>query len=278
MRFELLFVSTLLLVAWCRGERLPNTVANHSAARLFSIMESLYPLKTPTKIFSDLFKMMETSSLTPYNLAQFGKESVDRIGDIDDAGYETDIDTGYGNGIFNHLVSLVLNMFGLDDSNMGRMAVNMVTYAGQLIANYLTGSSQIDDNLPRYRLLAEQGFVPFTREIIQEADRHGRAIQAQLLNEEVTDNMITTLQENTGTTTSCVQLFLCKLTPVVNTVQRAVNNSILQENQYRSLWMSSQMFMLEAYNRSPSLKEYIARGQHCNSRHPTCTLIDFSQK
>jgi len=73
-------------------------------------------------------------------------------------------------------------------------------------------------------------------------------------------------------------LFLCKMRPVVNTVQRAVNNSILQENQSRSLWLNSQLFMLDAYHSSPSLKEYIQRGQVCNHEFPTCHLIHFNKQ
>ena len=35
----------------------------------------------------------------------------------------------------------MLDVFGLDNSNMGRMAVSMVTYAGRLLANFITGNS-----------------------------------------------------------------------------------------------------------------------------------------
>ena len=56
----------------------------------------------------------------------------------------------------------------------------------------------------------------------------GEEIRESLLDEELTERMIARLQERTGETTSCIQIFLCKMSPAISTLQESSSEALDQ--------------------------------------------------
>lgn len=106
------------------------------------------------------------------------------------------------------------------------------------------------------------------------ADRT-EAIFAAFLDKKLPQDMIEGLQDRTGNSTACVQLFLCKLSPLVWSVQDTAENSILD---YRhSLTANAQHFLQKAWLKLPDLKRMSDVAPECEERFPACPLVDFAK-
>ena len=61
---------------------------------------------------------------------------------------------------------------------------------------------------------------------VERSTRRGEEIKSVLLDEDLSTTMIERLQERTGGQSSCVQMFLCKISPVISVVQRSSAEAI----------------------------------------------------
>ncbi|XP_023349528.1 uncharacterized protein LOC111718221 [Eurytemora carolleeae] len=243
-----------------------NSHQLESTARFLSLVDSLYPLQSPGVLLSGLMEEMGRARTSYTDMLKGGLDAMDRTGELD---------TGYGNGIIERVLTAVMSIFGIEETAMGRMAIDILAFLGEMLADYLVGSTQkIEDTVSQFRSLAQQGVMPFMAELVDKAQRRGREIQEGLLNEELVDNMIETLKDNTGSTTSCVQLFLCKMAPFVQSVQKAVN-STSEEFEYRSMYGSSVAMVGSIWENAPNMEEFSQLGHTCQNRFPSCQLLDF---
>ena len=134
----------------------------------------------------------------------------------------------YSQEAFGPLVGGMMRMMGFDEKQLGIMAINMVMYVGELFANTILGlENDLDNEIPEYRALAPDGGVfPMLQVAVERSAKRATEIKNSLLDPNLTSKMITTLQEKTGDTTSCVQLFLCKMTPLVNGLQESTGETL----------------------------------------------------
>ena len=141
------------------------------------------------------------------------------------------------------MVAGVMRMMGFDERKLGIMALNMIMYVGELFANTLLGlEDDIENEIPQYRSFAPNGGIfPILKVAIERSSERASKIKESLLDAELTSKMISTLKEKTGNTTSCVQLLLCKMTPVVRSVQEATGDTV--DSMYgRSLYHSRYIY------------------------------------
>merc|ERR1711953_1318353 len=90
----------------------------------------------------------------------------------------------------------------------------------------------------------------------------GRAgeVKTKLLDPKLTETMVNNLSTKTGDTTSCVQLFLCKISPLVWGVQNSSRVSLEKLGDEASL---------------PSIDQLTRQSETCEEKHPTCPLFKF---
>jgi len=180
-------------------------------------------------------------------------------------------------GALGPLVGGVMRMMGFDERQLGIMAINMVMYVGELFANTILGlENDLDNEIPEYRALAPDGGVfPMFKVAVERSAKRATEIKNSLLDPDLTSKMISTLQQKTGNTTSCVQLFLCKMTPLVNGLQESTGETF--SSMYgRTLDYSSRLWLDLVIERSPEKNEFNTRSSECEEQFPTCPLFSFS--
>ena len=136
--------------------------------------------------------------------------------------------SAFREGAFGPLVTSLMRMVGFDERQLGIMAINMVMYVGELFANTILGlENDLDNEIPQYRsLVQDMAVFPMFKMAVERSGARATEIKNSLLDPNLTSKMISTLQEKTGTTTSCVQLFLCKMTPLVNGLQQSTEETL----------------------------------------------------
>ena len=82
--------------------------------------------------------------------------------------------------------------------------------------------------------------------------------------------MIESLIDRTGNETACVQLLICKLSPVVWGAQSAVKQSFASRSLDDSLFDSFYAFL-------PSMGDFERYSKSCESQFPACPLIDVME-
>ena len=61
-------------------------------------------------------------------------------------------------GAVTGMVSGLMKMLGYDERRLGRMAVNMIMYVGELTANSIVdGDNSIETEIPQYRSYSDSG-------------------------------------------------------------------------------------------------------------------------
>ena len=61
---------------------------------------------------------------------------------------------------------------------------------------------------------------------VERSTRRGEEIKSVLLDKDLSTTMIERLKEKTGGRSSCVQMFLCKISPVITVVQQSSAEAI----------------------------------------------------
>merc|ERR1712227_507813 len=178
------------------------------------------------------------------------------------------------------LTSNVLKMMGYDDRMLGKMAINMVMYMGEMMANTIlnTDTNNIDTEIPEYRAFSDSGDIfSIIRVALQRSSSRGDQIKTSLLDKNLAKNMIHKLQDKTGNSTSCVQLFQCKMVPIMTSAQSATNttfNSLFGH----SLQESSDLWIDLLFNNSPNQKDFETHGNKCESEYPNCPLLHYGDQ
>lgn len=56
----------------------------------------------------------------------------------------------------DNLIVGILRIMGLDEQQLGRMAMNILVYLGDVIARKWVGDDSLDNEIPRYRSLVKE--------------------------------------------------------------------------------------------------------------------------
>merc|ERR1719195_1599350 len=162
------------------------------------------------------------------------------------------------------------------------MGVNMVTivmYVGELAANSLLDSAThtLETEGEQYRALdssSQPDVFSFLRTLVERSSSRGEQIRSSLLDPMLADKMIGQLQDRTGNSTSCVQLLLCKVSPLLATAQLATKQT-LASLLTSSIQQSSKLWLELVSSESPGRDLLLARSEECEDRHPDCALLHF---
>ena len=65
----------------------------------------------------------------------------------------------------------------------------------------------------------QEGLLSGVKTLYRKSEERARHLEETLLDRSLPEWAIDSLQEHTGSTTSCVQLFICKMSPVVWGIQ-----------------------------------------------------------
>ena len=139
----------------------------------------------------------------------------------------------------------MMSLLGYDKSRIGRMSVHMMLYAGEMMANTALNidTNSLDTEVEQYRALSGSGnILSYARDALQRSHSRGEEIMSSLLDPDLMERMSAKLADTTGSTTSCIQQFLCKMSPYLRTVQQATNKTLdrvmelsFQQSRYYAL-------------------------------------------
>jgi len=246
-------------------------LTDESSPRIFP--GSFFPMPSMTGLFSGLGEAGKVAAVMARDASDAWKAVADRR-----MGEPADVFSGYDSvGAFGPMVGGLMRMMGFDERQLGMLALNMVMYVGELFANTILGlEDDIDNEIPQYRSLAQDGGVfPIFKMAVERSSARATEIKNSLLDPSLTSKMISTLQKKTGKTTSCVQLFLCKMTPLVNGLQQSTNET-LSSMYGKTLNYSSRLWLDLVVERTPEKSKFTENSSDCEEQFPTCPLFSFS--
>ncbi|XP_037071945.1 uncharacterized protein LOC119093149 [Pollicipes pollicipes] len=160
------------------------------------------------------------------------------------------------------LLDGVMRMLGVDSDKLGVMALNALIYLAEWITGSLLGEKNSVDSRSGAAVLdwlMDDNVAQFS-EIVQ------RAQQPSL-----PKSMIESLIDRTGNDTACVQLLICKMSPVVWGAQNAVKQSFTSRSLDGSMFDSFYEFL-------PSMNDFVRFSESCESQFPACPLIDVLEE
>ncbi|XP_023720765.1 uncharacterized protein LOC111871714 [Cryptotermes secundus] len=167
------------------------------------------------------------------------------------------------------LFSGFFRLLGLDPTKLGAIALNAIIFIAQLISSSLVEQPlQKDSARSAYSTEREDSPVRWLLDnpTVQLRDLLSRA-QDRLL----TDHVIRAIQERyTDDETGCVQLLVCKSSPFVRGMQKAVR--ALLNNEDAKGW-SRLTPMQRMYSDLPSVDEVTEDGDQCEERFPACHIL-----
>jgi len=174
-------------------------------------------------------------------------------------------------------VSGMLRMLGYDRNEIGRMSINMILYTGEMLANTILDieTNNIDTELEQYRAFSDSGnWFTYAKGALERSHSRGGQIMSSLLDPELMNHMIEKLANKTGSSTSCVQQFLCKMSPYIRSAQLATDTT-LNHIMDQSLQQSSDSWLRTMYGGVPAEQDFQKLSQQCEQQFPACSLIHF---
>eukprot|EP00095_Tigriopus_kingsejongensis_P006846 maker-scaffold176_size284796-snap-gene-0.16 protein:Tk06846 transcript:maker-scaffold176_size284796-snap-gene-0.16-mRNA-1 annotation:"hypothetical protein KGM_06516" len=175
------------------------------------------------------------------------------------------------------LVSNLMRMMGYQEDHMGPMLLKLFFYVGELaLKSYMGAPKTTEEDIPTYRTIIQQdGIFKGLNMMITKSHERAEKVQKVALDPTLPQDIIDGLQNRTGAATSCVQLFICKMSPVIWKVQEKIKGLDLVYT--RSLEYNVDVWSNEIYETLPEQGAVTDFGKNCDERFPTCPLIDFTQ-
>ncbi|XP_063845842.1 uncharacterized protein LOC135091802 [Scylla paramamosain] len=165
------------------------------------------------------------------------------------------------------MVDGFLRLVGIDSSQVGLMALNVLIFLAELITSSLIGEKV--NEIPESRDSKTSVLSWFMRGDPAKMDAMLREAQDPGLPRAI----IQKLQRATGDDTACVQLLVCKLSPVVWGLQRSVAVSQARSRDPDTPPMGLMQTLYEAL---PPLNTFVNFSESCEHQFPKCPLIDLS--
>ncbi|KAF0291435.1 hypothetical protein FJT64_010443 [Amphibalanus amphitrite] len=160
------------------------------------------------------------------------------------------------------LIEGLMRMLGVDSDKLGVMALNALIYLAEWITNSVLGESNTVESRSGAALLDW---------LMDENVGHLSAIVQRAQQPSLPKTMIESLIDRTGNDTACVQLLICKMSPVVWGAQSAVKQSFAARSVDGSLFESFYQFL-------PSMTDFERYSESCEGQFPACPLINVSDE
>ncbi|CAL4125541.1 unnamed protein product [Meganyctiphanes norvegica] len=245
-----------------------DTVFKEHAGNVAAGMEEAG--KVATIVGSDLadgFKALVTNGLENNNLND----------------YDSDIVGPYAEDAFRRregMVDGLLRMIGFDGNQIGLMALNVLIFLAEMITSSLIGE---DNNIPETRSGKEQSFLqsllmsndpPSLLDSLL-ADNHLKmeAMMTEAQNPELPKHIVERLAQSTGDRTACVQLLVCKMSPVVWGMQRSVNQYMNPAKSDPDV--QDKGILQSMYDSLPQLDDFVKFSETCEQQFPACPLLNL---
>ncbi|XP_047534239.1 uncharacterized protein LOC125068909 [Vanessa atalanta] len=161
----------------------------------------------------------------------------------------------YSMSPLRHLVRLL----GLQPKQISAVAVNALIFVAQMITTFLAGPRRT--NKP-YRS------EDFTQWILNKNSRKLQDLLATARNDSLPnliDDLI--LEQESEEETSCIRLFVCKITPFINKMQEAVFGE--KRDDFDKTHGASFL-----YRHLPTNDEFLAKSEICEEKHKECKLYE----
>jgi len=184
---------------------------------------------------------------------------------------------GRQRSVVGTILTTVLQLLGFEQNQLGSRALDMVIYVTELLANLILGQQ---DSLAREleegrALEQDSGILPGLRAMVARAEVRAGEVRTKLLDPELTEHMVENLKNKTGESTSCVQLFLCKISPLVWGVQNSSRVSLEKLSDEASLASTSREWLELTMASLPSIEQLTRQSGACETQHPSCPLFTF---
>merc|ERR1712179_117869 len=176
-------------------------------------------------------------------------------------------------GAVTGMVTGLMKVLGYDDQRLSSMAVNMALYVGELTANSLLDvDNNIDTEMSEYRSFSQSGDIfSLIKLAVMRSTSRGEEIKSTLLDEELPTRMIERLEASAGERSDCIQLFLCKMSPVIAAIQQSASEAT-SEMFGNSLEYTSNLMVDLAYGKFPDQVEFEINSRKCEAQYNTCKL------
>ncbi|KAI8432175.1 hypothetical protein MSG28_004638 [Choristoneura fumiferana] len=150
----------------------------------------------------------------------------------------------------------IVRLFGLQPNQISAVAVNALVFVAQMISTFLAGPKRPNQ---QYR------FEDTTQWILNKNSRKLQDIITAARNESLPDILEDIIKEQTDEETSCIRLLVCKITPYVTKMQKAVfGKEKLDEVKIRG---ADSM-----YRHLPAASEVEDRSAICERKYRECDL------
>merc|ERR1711981_358538 len=184
---------------------------------------------------------------------------------------------GRQHSVVGTILTTVLQLLGFEQNQIGSRALDMVIYVTELFANLILGQQDsLARELEEGRALEQgSGIFPGLRAMVARAEVRAGEVRTKLLDPELTEQMVENLKNKTGDSTSCVQLFLCKISPLVWGVQDSSRVSLEKLGSEASLASTSREWLDLTMASLPSIDQLTKQSGACEKQHPACPLFTF---
>jgi len=184
---------------------------------------------------------------------------------------------GRQRSVVGTILTTIFQLLGFEQNQLGSRALDMVIYVTELFANLILGQQDsLARELEEGRALEQgSGVLPGLRAMVTRAEVRAGEVKTKLLDPKLTEHMVENLKNKTGESTSCVQLFLCKISPLVWGVQNSSRVSLEKLGDEASLASTSQEWLDLTMASLPSIDLLTRQSGACETQHPTCPLFTF---
>ncbi|KAK4887020.1 hypothetical protein RN001_003291 [Aquatica leii] len=156
----------------------------------------------------------------------------------------------------NNVFAGFLRLIGLDTKKISAIAVNAIIFVAQLISTTL--SRPIPSQLTQARKL--KNGTPYDW-ILNNA--HIVDLLSTAKNNDLPKNIVEYIKDRgLDEETDCIQLLMCKTTPLIWGMQKTVNSSIDEIPKGKAALFAN----------LPSIEEFTDYSDACESKHPYCTI------
>ncbi|XP_076029057.1 uncharacterized protein LOC143017900 [Oratosquilla oratoria] len=195
-----------------------------------------------------------------------GEDLVDSVSAIVNKHEENPNEILLREGVFDS----VLRIFGVNPNQIGLMALNILIFLAELITSTLISDDV--NAIPESRSGEENGAW------IMEWIFNGNSPKLNNFLHQAQDpalprKVIERLVSSTGNETACLQLLVCKISPVVWGVQRSVKDAQEQKEEGRAFQDAGGVFQM-MYNSLPQLGDFVKFSESCETQFPACPLLD----
>ncbi|KAJ2951821.1 hypothetical protein O0L34_g13984 [Tuta absoluta] len=156
----------------------------------------------------------------------------------------------------------IVRLFGLRPNQISAVAVNALVFVAQMISTFLAG--------PKRPSRPYRTDDP-TAWILNKNSRYLQDLLEAAKNESLPETLEEIIkQQATEEETSCIRLLVCKITPFVAKMQKAVFGDSSETHFDKGLKGSALL-----YRHLPSAEEIDQRNDHCERKHRDCDLNDL---